>query len=269
MGILNLTPDSFSGDGRIAASKNDVGLTVATALRKINEGADMLDIGGESTRPGSRPISASEEIRRILPTLKKLKIKTRIPLSVDTYKPLVAKAALDAGASIINYIRGTQPDRQLIKMVQRYRAAIVLMHMRGTPKSMQHKIHYANLMDEIISELGKSAEFCLESGIESDRIILDPGIGFGKTVAHNLEILNRLPEIGRLNYPILVGTSRKSFIGKILDADVQQRLIGSVGTETAAILRGAHIVRVHDCVESSQAAKIADAILNFHNYSKL
>jgi len=263
MGIVNITPDSFSHDGLIAnrgEDYHDVAFRYASKL--IRQGADMLDLGGESSRPGATPISASEELKRILPTLKKLTRFARIPISVDTYKPLVVQNALDEGASIINNIKGTQLDKRLLKMIRDYKAAIVLMHMRGTPQMMQKNIHYRNLIDEIYNALKKSIEICLEIGIKSDKIIIDPGIGFGKTAEQNLEILNRLDEFQSLNQPLLIGTSRKSFIGKVLEREVGKRLIGTAATVCVSILQGAHIVRVHDVGKLKDLVCMTDAILN-------
>lgn len=257
MGILNMTPDSFSGDGSLDAEK-----ALRRARRLIREGADILDIGGESTRPGARRIAVEEEIRRVVPLIRRLAGKIRIPISVDTYKPQVARRALDAGASIINNIMGTPPDRRLLRMARDYNAGIVLMHIRGTPRTMQKNPVYADLISEIIGALRKSMENCLEIGIKSDRIIIDPGISFGKTVEHNLEIINRLEDFKALHKPVLLGTSRKSFIGKVSDKDTSHRLIGSVATVCAGIMRGAHIVRVHDVKAVQEAAVMIDAVLN-------
>jgi len=265
MGIVNVTPDSFSQDGCLRNSRTAHSAAVSLAQKHIREGADMIDIGGESTRPGAEHVSAKEEMNRVIPAIATLAKKVKVPISVDTYKPMVAKAALDAGASIVNNIMGTAPESSLLKMVQRYHAAIVLMHIRGTPKTMQKSIHYHDLTAEIIYSLQKSIEKCLEIGIKSDKIILDPGIGFGKTVEHNLEILNRLGDFKALKYPLLIGTSRKSFIGKVLDKDVGHRLIGTAATVCASIIRGAHIVRVHDCKAIKDTVAMTDAIINEHH----
>lgn len=261
MGIMNLTPDSFSGDGRASGNRTDAGRNLAFARRMIKEGADILDIGGESTRPGARSVSVKEEIRRVVPTIQKLAAKIAIPVSVDTYKTTVARHALDAGAGIVNTIMGTPPDKNLLQMVRNYGAAVVLMHIRGRPRTMQKKIRYQNLIAEMLSELKKSIENCLEIGIKSDKIIIDPGIGFGKTAVHNLEIINRLTEFQSLRQPLLIGPSRKSFIGDVLHQDVRHRVTGTVAAVCAGILRGAHIVRVHDVKEAKEAALMTDAIL--------
>ena len=262
MGIVNLTPDSFSGDGCLTRSRGGVQKAAALAETMVREGADFIDIGGESTRPGSRRVCASEEIRRVIPTVRAIAQKIRIPLSVDTYKTVVAQHALDAGAVIINNIMGTKKNKSLLKMVRDYDAAIVLMHIRGIPSTMQRDVVYRSLFEEIAESLEKSIENCLEIGIRSDRIIIDPGLGFGKGVEHNLQIINRLKYLSRLNQPILIGASRKSFIGKVLNQDGSGRLWGSLACVCAGILNGAHIFRVHDVCQTKQIAVMTDAIIN-------
>jgi len=268
MGVINITPDSFSADGLIKSKTNSTRRALSLAQKFITQGADIIDVGGESTRPGSKRISIKEEIARVIPAIAQLAKKIKAPISIDTYKPLVAKRALDAGAVIVNNIMGTNPDRRLLKMVRDYDASIVLMHMRGTPRTMQKNIHYNNLITEIRNSLRNSVEKCLEMGIKSDRIIIDPGIGFAKTIQHNLEIINRLNEFHALKTPILIGPSRKSFIGRILDADVSNRLLGTMAAVSASILRGAHIVRVHDVKKTKEVVTITDAIIN-QNYNNL
>ncbi len=262
MGIVNVTPDSFSQDGCLRKPRKSHTAALSLAQKHIREGADIIDIGGESTRPGAARVSAKEEISRTIPIIEALAKKIRIPISIDTYKPMVAKAALDAGASIINNIMGSKPDPGLLKMVKNYNATIVLMHIQGSPQTMQRRVFYRDLIGEIIGSLQKSIEKCLEIGLKSDRIIIDPGIGFGKTVDHNLEILNRLGDFKTLRHPLLVGTSRKSFIGKVLDKDIGHRLIGTAATVCASILRGAHIVRVHDVKAIKDTVTMVDAITN-------
>jgi len=264
MGVVNITPDSFSRDGCLSRSGGSR-RALLLAQKHIRDGADIIDMGGESSRPGALRITAKEEIHRVIPTIQALVKKITVPISIDTYKPLVAKAALDAGASIVNNIMGTNPNDNLLKMIKKYDAAVVLMHMCGTPRTMQRNIHYRELIDEIISALGKSIEKCLEIGIKSDKIILDPGIGFGKTVEHNLEIINRLGDFGALKRPLLIGTSRKSFIGKVLDREVGNRLMGTAATVTTSIVHGAHIVRVHDVKRMKETVSMTDAILNAPN----
>jgi len=265
MGVVNMTPDSFSSDGLYKKSKNDLLRAVDYAQKLIHEGADIVDIGGESTRPGSVKISETEEIKRVVPLIGVLAKKIKVPISVDTYKSNVARAALDKGAVIVNDIMGAKKDDALFKMVRDYKAAIVLMHIRNTPENMQKNIRYKNLISEICSSLRNSVENCLEIGIKLDRIIIDPGICFGKTVKHNLEIINRLNYFNVLNCPILIGTSRKSFIGKVLNKDVNGRLVGTIASACASVLNGAHILRVHDVKEIKEAVTFVDAVINKGN----
>jgi len=211
MGIINMTPDSFSEDGCLKR-KPGISSALHLAERQIKEGADILDVGGESSRPGSKPIPLAEEIKRVIPVVQYLTKNFRIPVSVDTYKAEVAERALDAGASIINNIHGAAPDQALLRLVKNYKAAIVLMHMRKTPATMQKNIFYKSVVKEIMAQIKRAMENCLEMGIKLDRIIVDPGIGFGKTVNHNLEIIYQLKSFQKLNCPILIGASRKSFI---------------------------------------------------------
>ena len=261
MGIMNLTPDSFSRDGRLAVSRDPL-THVRFAQKLVRDGADILDIGAESTRPGARPIFLREELQRILPTMRLLVKKIKVPISVDTYKPQVAIAALDEGAYIINNIMGVKPDVRILKAVRDCGAAIVLMHMRGTPATMQKDPVYRDVVGDILNELRHAVEKCLEIGIKKNRIIIDPGFGFGKTVQHNLEILRRLDDFTILRYPVLAGMSRKSFIGRVLGQDVpDERVIGSVAAACAAVQNGVHIVRVHDVAATRQAMMMADAIL--------
>lgn len=260
MGIVNLTPDSFSRDGRLAVSADPYShARFARAL--IRQGADMIDLGAESTRPGAPAVSASQELKRILPALKLLSRNCPIPISVDTSKPAVAQAALDQGADIINNVQGTKPNRRLLTMVRDYGAAIVLMHSRGNPRTMQSKTQYKDLIKDVIRELRLSIEFCLEIGIKKDRIIIDPGIGFAKTPAQNLQILDRLDQFKSLGRPILAGTSRKSFIGKVLGKEPQRRSWGTAATVALAIDRGADIVRVHDVEAMKDTARMTDAVV--------
>jgi len=269
MGIVNVTPDSFSQDGCMRRAADWQAFACRYALRQLRDGADILDIGGESTRPGSARVSSDEEQRRIIPVIKRLMLSKHKPvISVDTNKADVAKASLDAGARIINDIKGTKSNRSLLKMVARYDAAIVLMHMgKGSPRTMQRQIHYQNILDDILNSLRDSIEKCLEIGIKSDRIVIDPGIGFGKTAEHNLLIMNRLEAFQKLHYPILLGTSRKSFIGHVLDKPVDQRDMGTAATVSVGIINGAHILRVHDVKKMTDVARMTDAIINL-NFKK-
>lgn len=265
MGIINVTPDSFSQDGCLTGDRhNFTEHALRLARRHLRHGADVLDIGGESTRPGAARVTARDEIHRIIPVITRLaKIKTAI-ISVDTNKTTTARAALDAGAHIINNIKGTQLNTSLLKMIARYQAGIILMHMsHGTPRTMQRDIHhYTDIMTNIADSLRESIEKCLDNGIKSDKIMIDPGIGFGKTVEHNLIILNRLKTLSRLKMPILLGTSRKSFIGHTLNRDVRHRLWGTAATLALGIHNGAHMLRVHDVKAMADTARMADAICN-------
>jgi dihydropteroate synthase len=262
MGVLNCTPDSFSGDGQVQTSQ-----ALRYAKKLIKDGADILDIGGESTRPGARPISISEEKKRTLPIIRVLAKTNTIPISIDTYKTEVAKSALDEGATIVNNIMGVKADRTFLKMVKNYEAAIVLMHMRGTPQTMQKYIHYKDLVKEIVGSLRKAIENCLDIGIKLDKIIIDPGIGFAKTVEQNLEIIRHLYCFYALKRPILLGPSRKSFIGKILNRPVKERLTGTLAAVSACVLNGAHIVRVHDVKEVKETITILDTLKETSNHS--
>ncbi len=260
MGIVNITPDSFSGDGALK-NKNFTQTAFHLACQHIQNGADFIDIGGESSRPQAQEITASDEIKRIIPVIKKLAKFSKIPISVDTYKGETARHALDAGAKIINNIHGINADKELLKMAARYKVGIVIMHMRGNALTMQNKTHYQNLIKDIIHELNKAVENCLEFGIKSDNIIIDPGIGFAKTAQQNLKILNHLVEFKILHRPILIGTSRKSFIHKTLKQFPDERLAGTIASCVLAIKNGAQILRVHDVRQMTQAAIITDAIL--------
>ena len=260
MGIINVTPDSFSLDGCLRSPGNFHERACRLALKQIREGADILDIGGESTRPGAPQVDAREEMDRILPVVRHLS-KKNIPVSVDTNKAIVAKAALDSGAHIINNIKGTRLNHSLLKMVARYDAAIVLMHMgKGTPRTMQKKVSYQNIINEIIISLKESIEKCLDTGIKFDKIIIDPGIGFGKTADHNLMIINRLEEFRKLNRPILMGVSRKSFIGKVLQREIHDRLMGTAACVALSIRNGAHIIRVHDVKAIKDVTRMCDTV---------
>lgn len=258
MGVLNVTPDSFSDGGLFLEPDK----AVARALEMQREGADLIDIGTESARPGSRGISAREELERLLPVLRGLKRKLRVPISVDTTKPEVAEAALKLGAQMVNDISGLRAHPELARVVKRYEAALVLMHMRGTPLTMQQIPPAKNIWREIERDLRRSVERAREVGLRRTQLLIDPGIGFGKTLAQNFEILRELRRLESFKLPVLIGTSRKSFIGKTLDnAPPDERLMGTAATVTASILGGAHIVRVHDVAAMAQVARITDALL--------
>ena len=260
MGILNLTPDSFSGDG-LYSSSVDAGKAVDIASKMACDGADIIDIGGESSRPGAKAVNAREELKRVIPALKLIVKLVKAPVSVDTYKPDVAEAALSSGAVIVNDITGLR-DQKLAKVIARHNAAVVIMHMRGNPRTMQENPQYSSVVDEIIDFLSLAIKRALEAGIEREKIIVDPGLGFGKSLQHNLEILRRLDEFKVLGRPIMVGASRKSFIGKILDADVSERLCGTVSASVAAVAQGAKLIRVHDVSAAYQALRVLSAIDN-------
>lgn len=259
MGVLNVTPDSFSDAGRFFSPRR----AVAHALAMERAGADLIDIGGESTRPGSYGISAEEELRRVLPVLKGLKRRLRIPISIDTSKAEVAEAALAAGAEMINDITGLRGDARLAEVARRRRLPLVLMHIRGTPATMQKLPPAKDIWRELERGLGWSVRQALRAGMKRSQLLIDPGIGFGKTAEQNYEILRGLARLRKFRLPILIGTSRKSFIGKVLGgAPPQERLWGTAATVAASILGGAHIVRVHDVAEMVQVARVTDAILN-------
>lgn len=256
MGILNVTPDSFYDGGK----NFEVATAVEAACQMEAHGADIIDIGGESTRPGSDPISTRDEIARLQPIIEQLISRIKIPLSVDTYKSAVAEWALQNGAVLINDISGLNFDPTLAETIAKHKAGVVLMHIKGTPKNMQVDPHYDNLIDEILAYLTDSIEKARLAGINEAQIFIDPGIGFGKTVDDNYRILHYLEEFQSLGYPILIGPSRKSFIGKVLDLSPSERLEGTLAAVTAAVLNGASIIRVHDVQAVNRAVKIADAI---------
>lgn len=258
MGIINLTPDSFSGDGLLAKGAEPYGI-IKYAQELVAQGADIIDVGGESSRPGAESISVRDELKRTIPVIKRLSKGIRVSISIDTYKPEVARAALDSGASIVNDITGLRNPR-MIRVIAKTRARVIVMHMKGNPKDMQRNPKYRSLLDEIIGYLGAAIKRATDAGIDKERIIIDPGIGFGKTVEHNLEILRSLAELKMLGCPILVGPSRKSFIGKILRLPPQERLSGTLAALAIAVMNGASIVRVHDVKFAAQAVRIADAI---------
>ncbi len=253
MGILNLTPDSFS-DGGLYTNPT---MAIEHAKKMVTEGADIIDIGGESSRPGSAPLSEEEELNRVLPVLQELQGEFSVPISIDTYKPKVARKCLDAGATLLNDITGlTNPE--MVKVAREYQVPVVVMHMKGLPQTMQENPEYQNVIEEIKTFFEKQITMVCNEGIES--IILDPGIGFGKTVEHNLMILHHLEEFTHLCCPVLVGPSRKNFLGVITGLPVTDRLEGTIAAISIAALNGANIVRVHDVKACKRAVQIADAI---------
>jgi dihydropteroate synthase len=261
IGIVNLTPDSFSGDGlyRVSGIGYRVSDVVDFVEKMVGDGSDIVDIGGESSRPGAKAVSAKEEIKRVIPVIKALVKKIKVPISIDTYKPEVARQALDNGAVIVNDVTGLI-NLKMAKLVARYNAGVIVMHMKGNPRTMQRNPKYESLIDEIIEFLDKAINRAQDAGIDREKIIVDPGIGFGKTLEHNLEILKRLRELKVLGRPILVGPSRKSFIGKILNVGAKERLSGTLSACVLAVKNGANLVRVHDVKEVKQALKILDKI---------
>lgn len=256
LGILNITPDSFYDGGRYL----DPEAALERAHQLVEEGADILDIGAESTRPGAAPVPPAEQLHRILPVLKPLAKKARVPISIDTTSSRVAEAALAEGAALINDISGLRFDPTLARVCARYKAGLILMHIRGTPRTMQRNPVYKDLMAEITDELAKSIHQALEAGVEFENLLVDPGIGFGKKPAHNLEILRRLSELRTLNRPIVIGPSRKSFIGHILNLPPEERLEGTITACIVGALNGASIVRVHDVLPVRRALQVLTAI---------
>jgi dihydropteroate synthase len=256
MGILNVTPDSFYDGGR----REDPGQAIAAGLAMVNCGADILDLGGESTRPGAQPVSADEELARVLPVLRGLRREMTIPISIDTYKSTVAQTALDAGADIVNDISALRFDPAMIALVARERVPLVLMHMQGTPRTMQTEPRYGDVVVEVRDFLAAQARQAIAGGVSPSDLIIDPGIGFGKNLEHNLQLLRNIPALTALGYPVLLGASRKAFVGRILNAATADRLEGSVAVAVAAVLGGATLVRVHDVKETVRATRIADAL---------
>ncbi|MBF0505055.1 MAG: dihydropteroate synthase [Candidatus Omnitrophica bacterium] len=261
MGIVNVTPDSFSGDGQLKG-KNFVRLALDTAVQMADSGADIIDIGGESTRPGSSKVSVKDESRRVVPVIEALvKERNGILVSVDTSKVSVAKDALKAGAHIVNVVQSNNVSCTLFEAVRNYSAGIVLMHMRGSPRTMQRKTGYDQFIPDIMSELDNIVKKALASGLNRNNIIVDPGIGFAKTASDNFLLLRELGSLKAFGLPILVGPSRKSFIGKLLNLKPSERLAGTLAAVVASVLQGAHIVRVHDVTQVKQAVSVTDAIL--------
>jgi len=262
MGIVNVTPDSFSDGGLLL----DPQRAVDAALRMIDEGADLLDVGGESTRPGAEPLDEAVERHRIVPVIQALASQTRVPISVDTYKATVAAAALDAGAVMVNDISGLRYEPPLGVVVARRQAPIVLMHTRGRSREMYQQATYHDVVDEVLDELRESVAFATTHGIRRDRIIVDPGLGFAKHPAHSFEVLARIDQVVALGYPVLVGASRKGFLTRPLGRDVPaaERDWPTAAAVTASVLSGAHMIRVHAVREMAQVARIADEIRKYH-----
>lgn len=256
IGILNVTPDSFSDGGRYL----DADRAIAHGIELAAQGADLIDIGGESTRPGARQVSVEEELERVLPVIRSLRRAVSIPLSIDTYKAQVAQAALDEGVDLINDISALRFDPGMVSVVAAEKVPVVLMHMQGTPRTMQEKPRYGDVVEEVKGFLRERVEFALARGMRPEQIVVDPGIGFGKEVEHNIELLRGLSSLASLGLPILVGPSRKTFIGKVLGVGPQERLEGSLAAAVAAVLSGANMIRMHDVLEARRAVAIADAV---------
>jgi dihydropteroate synthase len=260
MGVLNVTPDSFSDGGRFFT----VAAAIEHGVRLAEEGAAVIDVGGESTRPGSRSVSSSEELRRVLPVVEGLAGRTQAVISVDTTKPEVMRQAAAAGAGLLNDVRALQEPGALEEAVASG-CAICLMHMQGEPRTMQHAPSYRNVVAEVGRFLAARAEVCRGAGLSADRVLLDPGFGFGKTLAHNLELLRHLSELASLGYPLLAGLSRKSMLGPLTGRGAGERVYGSVALATIAVLGGARIIRAHDVAATMDALKVAAAVLGLPN----
>ncbi len=256
MGIVNVTPDSFFDGGRF----EDTQSAVSHALRLVEEGADIVDIGAESTRPGSNPVSTEEESRRLIPVVTAVAKRVSVPISVDTYKASVAKAAIDAGAVIVNDVTALRGDSEMVGVVAKSEAGLVLMHMQGTPQTMQQAPHYEDVVEEVREFLAERIRFAVARGVMNNRIMLDPGIGFGKFLVHNLDLLAHLDKFKMLGFPLLVGLSRKAFIGQLLDHPKQDRLWGTTAALALAVAQGANILRVHDVAVMRDVVKVASAI---------
>ena len=257
MGILNVTHDSFS-DGGLYFDRSEA---ITRAIQMVEEGADIIDIGGESTRPGSETVNEEEELKRTIPVIEALAKDISVPISIDTYKSNVANRAIEAGASMVNDISGLRFDPKMPEVIAYHNVPVVIMHIKGTPKDMQQHPVYEALIPEIMDYLGEGIRIAVRSGITEDKIIVDPGIGFGKTFEHNLDIIHNLSSFTSLGKPILIGPSRKAFIGKILgDLPPTDRFEGTAAAVAISIINGANIVRVHDIKEMVKVAKVADAI---------
>jgi len=259
MGILNVTPDSFSDGGDFL----DPDTAVAHALEMVAQGADIIDIGGESTRPGAAPVSEAEEIRRTVPIIARIRAQSDIPLSIDTMKAGVAAEAIAAGADIINDVSALEAEDRMVEVAAQNRAGVILMHMKGTPRTMQDNPVYENVVEDVCNYLRSRIDFAEQHGVARDRIIIDPGIGFGKTLEHNLVLLRELPALSALNVPLLVGASRKRFIGLITSREnPEDRRAGSLGAAAWAVANGAHILRVHDVLDTCDVCRMLDTFIS-------
>lgn len=256
MGIVNRTPDSFYDGGQYFDEEG----CLAHVARLIEEGADIIDIGGESSRPGSEPVSIEEELRRTVPIIEKVSAEFDITISIDTYKAEVARRALEAGAGFINDISAFRADSEMAKLAAQFDCPVCLMHMQGEPGTMQDNPYYEDLVGEIMEYLSQSIKIARDAGVRKENIVIDPGIGFGKTAEHNLTILKNLPRFKELGYPVLIGASRKSFIGKVLEKGPEGRLAGSLAVATLAALRGANIIRTHDVSQTADCLRMIEVI---------
>lgn len=257
MGILNVTPDSFSDGGKYL----DVDKAVVRAEEMVKEGADIIDVGGESTRPGAKPVAVNEELHRVIPVITAIKEKLNVLISIDTQKAEVAKQAIKTGADIVNDVSALRADSEMVKVVKRFDVPVILMHMKGRPRTMQRNPHYNDVISEIYHFLEERINWAKKHGVDENKIIIDPGIGFGKTLNHNLEIIRRLREFRSLGRPILIGTSRKSFIGMILNLSPQERLNGTLASCALAITNGVDVLRVHDVKQVKQLVKVMDKLV--------
>lgn len=257
MGVVNVTPDSFSDGGEFLAPAR----AVEHAARLVREGADLLDVGGESTRPGAAGVSADEELARVVPVLDGL-VGIGVPVSIDTSKSAVAAAAIDAGATIVNDVTALRADPGLAALCAERGVEVVMMHMQGEPRTMQESPTYGDVVEDVKGFLSERIELATREGIAEERIWVDPGIGFGKTVAHNLELIRRLDELSELGRPVAIGTSRKTFIGRLTGAPVDERLGGTIASNVFALANGADVLRVHDVAEVAEAIRVTDAVLD-------
>lgn len=256
MGILNVTPDSFS-DGGIYQNTEEA---VERALHMESEGAHIIDIGGESTRPGAAQVTGKEERKRVLPVIEKIRARSTVPISIDTQKAVVADAALKSGANMVNDVSAMEADTDMVSVIRTHQVPVVIMHMRGSPKTMQIKPEYKHVVTEVRQYLKDRILFAGQQGISKNNIVIDPGIGFGKTVLHNFQILNQLDSFLTLKHPVLLGVSRKSFIGSTLERDVENRLMGTAAAVAASVLAGVHIMRVHDVFSMRDVLLISERI---------
>ena len=257
MGVVNVTPDSFSDGGLYL----DAGAAVARGLDLVDQGAEILDVGGESTRPGAEPVEEAEELRRVLPVIERLAGRVNVPISIDTLKPAVARAALAAGASIVNDVAAHRPDTLMWQVVAEFKAGYVCMHARGTPRTMQENPVYEDVVREVGEFFQERLGRLTANGVSADRVVLDVGIGFGKTLEHNLQVLANLRSFTTMARPLLVGVSRKSFIGKQLGVELNERLPASLACACGAVASGAQIIRAHDVAETVQAVRMTEAVL--------